>query len=237
VQAHASAYGVLDLFVAGAGFDVAGAFLLARGLTATPERAARRLVQSRNSLARFDVRSAEDYADGRIGRASLILGFLLQTLAYVLLAHKGTESLSHTWGAYVGLVASGVAAVLLVLAIARMAHPWLRDRWLVEFARIDNYGYVHTDPSADELFSFGQILNIRPYEREVADPEAYAQRVFKTRVRDPRDDWNERPSNFQPFAPLDDRHGYVSEYPKGRWGLSWRGLKRERGDLPPPPGP
>jgi hypothetical protein len=234
VQAHTSSYGVLDLFVAGAGFDVAGAFLLARGLTTSPERAARRLVHSRNSLARFDVRSAEDYADGQIGRASLIAGFVVQALAYVLLAH-GTGELSHTSRAYVGLVGSAVAAVLLVWAIARKAHPWFRDRWLVKFARIDNYGYMHTYPSGAELFSFGELLGIRAYEREYGDPAAYALRVFKTRVRDSSRDVEVRPSNFQPYAALDNTHGYVSEYPKGRWRLSWRGLKRERVD-PPPPG-
>jgi hypothetical protein len=222
VHAHTSAYGVLDLFVAGAGFDVAGAFLLARGLTASPERAARRIVQGRNSFARFDVRSAEDCADGQIGRVSLISGFLVQALAYVLSAH-GAASLSHTSKAYVGLLGSAAAAILLVYGIARKAHPWLRNRWLIKFARIDNYGYVHTHPSGSELFRFGQILNIRAYQREYGNNEAYAERVFKTHVRDPNRDHDVRPGNFQPFVPLDDEHGYVSEQPKDRWRLRGKG--------------
>src|SRR5207244_3292073 len=74
--AGASSFGILDLFVAGAGFDIAGAWLLARGLTISPGRAAQRIVQGRNTFARFSVRSAEDYADGQMGRASLALGFL-----------------------------------------------------------------------------------------------------------------------------------------------------------------
>ncbi len=232
MHAHKSAYGVLNLFVAGAGFDVAGAFLLARGLTASPERAARRVVQGRNSFARFDVRSAEDYADGQIGRASLIIGFLAQAVAYVLSAH-GAASLSHTSWAYVGLLACTAAAILLVFLIARKAHPWLRNRWLIKFARIDNYGYLHTHPSGRELFSFGEVLNIRAYQHEFGNNEAYARRVFKTKVRDSNQDPEVRPPNFQPFAALDNQHGYVSEYRKGRWRLSWHGLKRERADLPP----
>jgi hypothetical protein len=159
---HASPiFGVLDLFVAGAGFDIAGAWWLARGLTTSPEKAAWLMIHSRNSFARFDVRSAEDYADGQIGRWSLIVGFLIQTLAYVLLAH-GAKSLSHSPEALVGLVGCGTAAILLVFAVAHKAHPWLRDRWLVKFARIDNFGWVHALPSGRELFAFGQLVGKVP---------------------------------------------------------------------------
>jgi hypothetical protein len=216
----------LDLFVAGAGFDAAGALLLARGLTTSPERAARRLIQGQNTFARFDVRSAEDYADGRIGSISLVLGFVLQAIAYVWLAHGGSQ-LSHTAGAYVGLVMCGLVAVLIAFLIARKARPWRRNRWLVEFARIDNYGYRHHHPSGRELFRFGQVLGIRAYQAEWGDDTAYAWRVFKTPVRDPTRDHEVRPPNFQPFAPLDNPHGYTSELPKSRWRLSWLWPKRK----------
>jgi hypothetical protein len=47
--------------------------------------------------------------------------------------------------------------------------------------------------------------------------------VFKTDVRDSTQDHLTRPQEFQPFVPLDDEHGYVSEMPKPRkWGPPWR---------------
>ena len=239
VQHASSNWGVLDLFVAGAGFDIAGAWLLARGLTVSPERAARRVISGRNSFTRFDVRSAEDYADGQLGRLFLTVGFLIQALAYVRSAH-GATPLSHSPEAILGLFGCIAAALLLVWTVAKVAHPWLRDRWLIKFARIDNMGWVHALPAGQELFLFGQVLGKRPYQREFADNEAYALRVFKTRVRNSANDYYDRPEDFQPFAALDDTHGYYSELPKAHWRLRGYRLVRERPDppdLPPSPPP
>jgi hypothetical protein len=207
---HHSSIGVLDLFVAGAGFDIAGAWMLARGLTTSPERAARRLIQSRNSFARFEVRAAEDYADGQIGRGSLIIGFLAQACAYVLEVH-GATPMSNAKGAYFGLFGFGAAAMHVVWMSERKLHPRLRNRWLVKFARYDNFGYLHEFPSGRELFDYGQVLKLRAYQSEYGDYAAYGQRVFRTQVRDPTRDAEVRPENFQPYAALDDTHGYVSE--------------------------
>jgi hypothetical protein len=234
VHHAASNLGVLDLFVAGAGFDIAGAWLLARGLTTSSEKAAWLMIHSRNSFARFDVRSAEDYADGQIGRGSLIVGFFIQTVAYVLLAH-GAKPLSHSYEALVGLVGSGAAAILFVFAVAHKARPWLRDRWLVNLARIDNFGWPHALPSGKELFTLGQLVGKPAYGREYGDNEAYALRVFKTRVRDDTKDNEVRPSNYQPVVPLDDSRGYFSELSKAHWRLRGFRLVRERPDPPDPP--
>jgi len=217
-----AAFGAVDLFVAGAGFDVAGAFLLARGLSTSPHQAARRLIQGQKSFARFDVRTAEDYADGRLGLLSLAFGFLIQAVAYAWSAHGNTQLSSTAWS-YVGIVASGTASMLFVWLVQRRLHPRLRNRWLIEFARIDNYGYRHARPSGREIFAFGQILGSRPYRAEYGDPAAYARRVFKTDVRDPSQDHLTRPAEFQPYVPLDDEHGYVSEMPKRKtWRRPWR---------------
>lgn len=63
-----------DLFAAGLGFDIAGAYLVAKGLLTPPEKFAQRLVRAGQTFAHANVRAAEDYADGRVGVAALWLG-------------------------------------------------------------------------------------------------------------------------------------------------------------------
>jgi hypothetical protein len=64
---------------------------------------------------------------------------------------------------------------------------------------------------------------LRPYQAEYGDNAAYARRVFTTDVRDSSQDHLARPPDFQPFAPLDDEHGYVSEMPRRKiWRPPWR---------------
>lgn len=167
------------------------------------------------------MRGAEDFADGRIGVFSLVAGFLIQALAYAWSSH-GTSQLSGTALSYVGIIASGAAAILVVALVYRKLHPWLRNRWLLQFSRIDDLGYPHELPSRD-LFLYGRILGFRPYQKEYADPAAYARRVFGTEIRDSTQDHLTRPPEFQPFAALDDQHGYVTEMPGRRlWHLPWR---------------
>jgi hypothetical protein len=208
--------------VAGAGFDIAGALLLVRGLTTSPEQAAWRIVQGQNTFDRFSVRTAEDYADGWLGRLSLVVGFLIQAIAYVLSAHSSSQ-LSRTPWAYLGLFICCAAPILVVLLLAKHFQPRLRNRWLIELACIDDYGYRQQLPSDRELFGYGRILRFRPYQAEFGDQAAYARRVFKTEVRDSSKDHETRPPEFQPYAALDDEHGYVAGAPrKRRWRLPRR---------------
>jgi hypothetical protein len=217
--AASATFGPVDLFVAGAGFDVAGAVLLASGLTTSTERAAGRLIQSRNSFARFDVRTAEDYADGWLGRSSLIVGFAIQAVAYAWSAH-GVPALSGSRSTYLWLAIFGAGAIALVYVVAKFLRPRIRNKWLVEFARIDNYGYRHPDPSGRELMESGQVLGFRCYQAEFSDIAAYARRVFNVEtVRDSSQDHLTRPANFQPNAALDDPHGYVVKNPRRWWQL------------------
>jgi hypothetical protein len=77
------------------------------------------------------------------------------------------------------------------------------------------------------LFSFGEVLGKRPFQAEYADNGVYARRVFKTEVCDDSRDNELRPTNFQPFAAVDDMHGYVSENPKLRWWLMRRMRRKQ----------
>ena len=63
-------------FAAGLGF--AGGLKLALGLIAKPGKFAARVVRSGNSLDHYNVRAAEDHADGIVGVGALVVGFAVQ---------------------------------------------------------------------------------------------------------------------------------------------------------------
>jgi len=146
--------GFNDLFAVGLGCDLAGAYLLAQGLLTSPDAEYRRTM-SQNSFASWNVRAAEDRADGRAGVIGLCTGFLLQAVAYVL--QIGGVS-SHTNGTGAGVVAAVCVAAGLtaVLAFARTTRwPWTRS-YLVEVAHYDYQGRQDT-PDGQELYRYARI--------------------------------------------------------------------------------
>jgi hypothetical protein len=64
--------GYTDLFPAGLGFDISGAYLLAKGLGMRPEEYTRRFRASRHTFGRANVKAAEDFADAKAGVGSLV---------------------------------------------------------------------------------------------------------------------------------------------------------------------
>jgi hypothetical protein len=160
-------------------------------------------VQGRNSFARFDARLGEDYADGLLGGLSLFVGFSLQAIGYVLVAHGGSEA-ARSPGGYLVLVGSGVAAFGLTWFAAGKLRPRIRNQWLIEYARFDDYGYRHELPNGRVLFMLGRVLDSPPLMSEVSGGAEYARRVFNAEVRDTTRDHEVRPHDFQPFAPVDD---------------------------------
>jgi hypothetical protein len=222
----ASALGVLDLFVAGAGFDIAGAWLLARGLTTSAEEAARRKIRGRNTFARFDVRSAEDFADGRLGIASLTTGFLIQAVAYVLSAH-GAAPLSRTGcirGARVMPGGSNRSRSRSCTSGAPVGTKQMANQ--VREDRRDGMG--SRSPERARAWDVWRRPQHPRYQREYGDEAAYARRVFDSDSRDYTLDREARPANFQPMAAIDNTHGYFSEVPKPRWRMRRGRLVRER---------
>jgi hypothetical protein len=110
---------VADLFVVGLALDLAGAFLLSRGLLAAYPTLTRRAGTYWNGNPHVAVGLAEDRIDGRFGVTYLALGFGLQVVGYVLdLAfNPGAEA------------SGGRALVALGLAAATVAGAWLLWRW------------------------------------------------------------------------------------------------------------
>jgi hypothetical protein len=124
---------VTDFFTAGLGFDIAGAFLVARGLIADPAELNRVAGSFYGSNPYQAVSRARDRIDAISGLAALGLGFLLQGVGYLsLLAGAGSEM--GTSEAVAGAVVMAAASLLTLLAAA--GHRKLRHvPLLVEMSR------------------------------------------------------------------------------------------------------
>jgi hypothetical protein len=149
-----------DLFPAGLGLDLAGATLLARGLFTHPDEFARRMVASRNTFSRFNVRAAEDRADV-VAVGILFAGFLAQGVGYVLYI-GGAQSKTH--GGTVRLVA---IAFLILGFLVGFLIPYLTRRrrvcrFLIALARYDNRGTRHELPLSEELWGYAVVMGEDP---------------------------------------------------------------------------
>jgi hypothetical protein len=162
-DAAVSVVAYTDLFAAGLGFDITGAYLLATGLLTRADDFAGEFVASRNTFAWVNVRAAKDHADGRAGVIALCVGFLLQAVGYVL-SIGGVAA--HTEGARAALVALAfVAAAIVVTWVVAWATRWPRQRaYLIELAHFDRFdrGVRHDEPEGEELMLYAQILKRLP---------------------------------------------------------------------------
>jgi hypothetical protein len=176
-----------DMFTTGAGLDVAGAYLLGRGLLTSHSTIMRRTRTRVGGSSPTAAGQLADRVDAIAGIATLGAGFFVQATSYVLVIAFG-------WSAGVGWVRAVVAAAfgVCVLAVAvgldRATH-WRRLRsQIVEYARHDETGQRHEKPSGSMLIYIGQEFHRYPKQNEVlpGGTLAYARRVFA--VRELRED-------------------------------------------------
>lgn len=172
---------VTDLFVVGLGFDLVGGWLLARGLIARPGIIVHRHTSYLGTNAPSAYAAAEDRVDGQLGVASLLLGFLLQAVGYVLTLAHGEAP---TYSAGRALTALALLAVAVVLALGvwrrirpRLLHSLLVDmaHWTVTRATEPPVRQSRADPTA--LASWAAIGG--EARRDGEDDRTYAKRVFR----------------------------------------------------------
>ncbi len=173
---------VEDLFTVGLGFDIGGAYLLARGLLAPPPLLASRTASFYGSNAYAVVSQAEDRIRGLFGLGSLVLGFSLQAIGYaIVLSGQGTTSFSTSRG--VLALALAAVPVVSVVGAERLVRPQLRRRLLIDVARFDvSLQETMDQPSAAALVGFGRVLECDPLNGE--EPQDYAKRAWS--VAEPR---------------------------------------------------
>jgi hypothetical protein len=102
-----------DLFVVGIGFDIGGAWLLARGLLAGPAEIALRTASLWDGNPATTASQLEDRLNGTLGVGSLILGFSLQAVAYGIVVGQDDPS----GGNWIGVAISAVAPIACVASV------------------------------------------------------------------------------------------------------------------------
>ncbi len=183
-------FSIDDLFLAGIGLDVAGAYLLGRGLLTEPATILRKATPYWNFSAPVALAQAEDRVDAIAGIVVLLVGFGLQALAYTVSIGFGLGP-GRGWERAVTALSASVIVGATGLALA-YATRWRRlRRFLIELARYGKTGHRHRNPSAARLQTFGFELGKSALEKEVlpGGPRLYAARVFG--VLDTRDDSTE----------------------------------------------
>jgi hypothetical protein len=165
---------VADLFAVGIGCDIAGAYLLARGLLVAPEGLLVRFTYA-GLLTRF-VEDAQDRVLAVFGVIALIAGFAFQAVGYALgLAVEPPDDKSVTQA----LVAVGLAglAIGVILGTEAMTHRRRLQTLLLRIAAADTVGEgPPSAPTVRVLVTGAPAIGV---ERNTGESdEAYARRAF-----------------------------------------------------------
>ncbi len=173
-----SPFSASTLAAAGIGFEVAGAFALARGLYRSPKGLARRIAAGGQTLAPFRVAEAENRADAEVGLGCLILGFVVQAVAFALIAQGARASSDADTAADIALLSAFVCFGIGYSA-ARYVRPRRTNQFLVTFACWDRNGVRHDAPLLRELVEYGRVLDNELTDDERADGEEGERRFVK----------------------------------------------------------
>jgi hypothetical protein len=169
-----------DLFVAGVGFDLAGALLLGRGLLDKPGGIAARAGMYWNLSPPAAAHIARDRVDGQAGICSLIAGFALQLVGYVAVIHGA--KIHHGTPAAAIALGLGILVAGTVVIGAHATQSGRLKRVLVDVAcksRHDEHGAPLPDigrPAGPVLGLLGEYAG---WPRLAGEPLAdYLARVF-----------------------------------------------------------
>jgi len=177
-----------DLFAVGLGFDVAGAYLLARGLLATPIQIVTRARSHWDISPVLLVTQARDRVDGLVGLVALVVGFTLQALAYALTLGGLGGGEGDTRRGLVALALS-IAAAGLVFIVWKLLGWKLLRKTLIDVACVNYYKKpteVRSKPYGGTLVMLGEELGHRFAEDESSP--AYVRRVWGVDVGDEIDE-------------------------------------------------
>ena len=171
-----SVFAVQDLFTVGIGCDIAGGYLVVRGLL-LGDIEMRRLAGTYVGLSHGElVARAHDRIDARAGLIGLVAGFALQAIAYLLtLAGAGSDRTGPGRAVMAGALA--VAGAGLVLVAWRLGRERRLRHDIVEISRVDAQNRVKlAAPLRGLLIPLGEEAGF-PRQPDESD-EAYARRVF-----------------------------------------------------------
>jgi hypothetical protein len=161
-------FDITDMFALGLGCDLAGGYLLARGLLRSP-RAIRRRATYNGIYPGGLIDDAEDRVVASIGIWALLGGFGVQALAYTLVLGFGSSSSAGSLcQALVGVAATGVP-LAAILGAEAATHRHRVDAVLVRAAHEDPAAGVTRDEPDVEMLA-------RVAEYRAADDRRYGRR-------------------------------------------------------------
>jgi hypothetical protein len=173
-------FAVTDLFVVGLGFDLVGAWLLARGLIDRPNIIIKRHTTywDFNSVAASS--AARDRVDGQCGILSLIVGFSFQAFGYLLDLADGSSS-GHSISRALTALALLILAILGAWHLSRFVRARMLRPLLVEMAhwrakRSDEPPVRRDGADPARLVAFAFELDVRRQDGE--SDSSYAKRAF-----------------------------------------------------------
>jgi hypothetical protein len=165
---------VTDLFAFGIGCDIAGAWLLARGLLLSPHALWVRFTWA--GVEQRFVDEARDRTLAVFGIAALIGGFAIQALGYALSLAVESDTDASADRALVA-VAFAVLAVALVLGVEAVTRRRRLRSLLLRVARADPIGDgTPAAPTVRVLTSAASAIGVE--RRDGEDDVAYARRAF-----------------------------------------------------------
>ena len=174
-----SSFSVEDFYLGGIGLDLAGAYLVSRGLL----QSTRQLALSGGTVWSLEKPlapyAAADRVKACVGLASIFLGFIAQATGYALYL-LGWKVRTGTADAVIGVGFAVGTAAMVVLLDARSSTR-RRRKLLVKIARFN--------PETGKLRAFPLAHLLTGYGEETEGPKlpgegdrAYCRRVFKTEV-------------------------------------------------------
>lgn len=169
-------FSVEHVFLAGLGLDIAGAYLVSRGLLAPVPQLAK---QGGGTMYALETPGApyavEDRIRGTVGLLALVSGFILQAIGYALVL-SDTPVDHGTREVIVGIaITLGLAS--LVLTGEHFARPRWRDRLLIRVASIGPDSQPMQRPYAHILRALGTETGRPQLPRE--PDTAYCKRIFE----------------------------------------------------------
>jgi hypothetical protein len=169
------AFETTDLFVIGIAVDLAGSYLLGRGVVSSALDISRRAMPFPTVNHAAIVADVRDRVDALIGLVALATGFVAQALGYWF-AISTSPYPTGTARATTALLAGVVAAVVVVSIWLLIKRP-LQRHMLVRIARvIPHTGVTMPAPRADVLAALGREAG---FSQRVAESDvAYCDRVF-----------------------------------------------------------
>jgi hypothetical protein len=165
-----------DLFAFGLGCELAGAYLLARGLLRSP-----RAIRRRSTFGGIYPGGVMDDADDRVlaswGVFGLLVGFAVQLVAYLVILGSGTSPEASCGRAAIGAIAALVPGAA-ILGAERWTHKRRVDTLIVRIAREDlSNGITRDEPDLDLLVKVADWRGEKRCDDE--SDVAYARRVFR----------------------------------------------------------